>query len=210
MASPRTAHTIHDEKGNFGVVNLNNVRTKKLFSNIKGLGFNLLSTGVTRSVVKSPLTLLNAPQGELDLKDPALLLSLDMIGQSKGLLYLSMNSSRDEIIAKLVLALSGVNEALVKKGAFLGESQEAFEKACTIIYNSDLHVAEGMVSNKMWVKLKELRRKGSIDLLIIDDMHAIGFKQTDDENSNYQDLLEHFNEMALSVGIPIVLITRNL
>ena len=134
-----------EPKGSFsghesGVLNLNGIKTKRMFSKIKGLGFNLLSTGITSAVVKAPLTLLDASKGELDLKDPVILLSLDFIGQAKGVLYLSFQAPREEVIAKMVMALSGVNETMVKKGALVTEAQEAFEKACAIIYSSNFHV----------------------------------------------------------------------
>ncbi|MBN1114504.1 MAG: hypothetical protein JXA66_04125 [Oligoflexia bacterium] len=208
MAVPRTARRWPQSGKAHGVVNLNSIRTKKVFSNVKGLGFSLLSSGVARVLVKSPLTLLAAPHGELGLRDPALLLTLDIIGQGKGVVYLSMNASRDEIIAKLVLALSGLNETMVKKGALLGESRDTFEKACGIIYNSNLHVAEGGIVNQLWIKLKELKSRARIDALIIDDLYSIGFEITDNENTDYQDLLEYFNDMSVNIGIPIVVISR--
>lgn len=192
------------------VLNLNGIKTKRMFSKIKGLGFNLLSTGIASAVVKAPLTLLDASKGDLDLKDPVILLSLDLIGQAKGVLYLSFQAPREEVIAKMVMALSGVNETMVKKGALVTEAQEAFEKACAIIYNSNFHVAEGEISSKFWIKVQELKQSGLIDMVIVDDLHTVNFELCKSENSGFQDVLEHFNEMAVNTGIPVVMISRTI
>ncbi len=190
------------------VVNFNKFKTKKLFSKIRGMGFSLLSTGVARNIAKAPLTILDASAGELDLKDPAILLSLDVIGQAKGVLYLSFNYQREEILAKMVMALSGVTENMVKKGAFLDGAQDAFERACSIIYHSSVHVAEGDVSSNFWINVQELKDKGAVDLVIIDDLYSFSSKITRN-HGGYQDILEHFNEMAVNVGIPVVLVSRS-
>ncbi len=204
-----------EPKGSFssqesGVLSLNGIKTKRLFSKIKGLGFSLLSSGVSNSVVKNPLTLLDASNGDLDLKDPVILLSLDIIGQGKGVLYLSFKAAREEIIAKMVMALSSVNETMVKKGAFVTEAQEAFEKACAIIYNSKFHVAEGEIESKFWIKAQDLKQSGLIDMVIIDDLHSVNFQLCKSGHSAFQDILEHFNEMAFSTKLPIVMISRTL
>lgn len=190
------------------VINFNKFKTKKLFSKVRTLGFDLLSTGVAKSIAKAPLTIVDAPGGTLDLKDPALLLSLDVIGQAKGLLYLSFNHQREEVLAKMVMALSGVTETMVKKGAFVDGAQESFERACSIIYNSSVHVAEGDISSNFWVNVQELKDKGLIDLVLIDDLYSFSSKVTRN-HGGYQDILEHFNEMAINVGVPVVLISRS-
>jgi len=190
------------------VINFNKFKTKKIFSKVRGLGFSLLSTGVAKNVSKAPLTIVDAPAGELDLRDPAILLSLDVIGQAKGLLYLSFNHQREEILAKMVMALSGVTENMVKKGAFVEEAQESFERACAIIYNSNVHVAEGDISSNFWVKVQELKDNKLIGLVLIDDLYSFSSKVTKN-HGGYQDVLEHFNEMAVSVGIPVVLLSRS-
>ena len=192
------------------VLNLNSIRTKRLFSNVRGLGFGLLSSGISRSIIKAPLTLLDAPKGEFELNDPVILLSLDVIGQAKGVLFLSFQIPREEIIAKMVMALSGVNETMVKKGALVTEAQEIFEKACAVIYNSNFHVAEGEISSNFWIKVQELKEKGTVDMVIVDDLHAVSSGLSKSETSDFQDVLEHFNEMALNVGVPVVLISRTL
>ncbi len=190
------------------VVNFNKFKTKKLFSKVRTLGFSLLSTGVAKSVVKAPLTIVDAPAGVLELKDPALLLSLDVIGQAKGLLYLSFKDQREEILAKMVMALSGVTENMVKKGAFVDEAQESFERACAIIYHSNVHVAEGDISSNFWVNVQELKDKGLIEMVLVDDLYSFSSKVTRN-HGGYQDILEHFNEMAVNVGLPVVLISRS-
>lgn len=198
------------DKNESHVLNLNGIRTKRLFSNIKGLGFGLLSTGISRAVVKAPLTLLDAPKGDLELRDPVFLLSLDVIGQGRGVLYLSFQAPREEVIAKMVMALSGVNENMVKKGALVTEAQDNFEKACSIIYNSNFHVAEGEISSNFWIKVQELKSKNLIDMVIVDDLHAVSFDLSKSETSDFQDVLEHFNEMAINVGLPVILISRTI
>ncbi len=200
---------VRRESSEDSVINFNKFRTKKLFSKVRGLSFGLLSTGVARNVAKSPLTILDAPSGELDLKDPTLLLSLDVIGQAKGVLYLSFNYQREEILAKMVMALSGVTENMVKKGAFVDEAQESFERACSIIYNSSIHVAEGDVTSNFWINVQELKNSGSIDIVIIDDLYSFSSKITRN-HGGYQDILEHFNEMAVNVGLPVVLVSRSI
>jgi hypothetical protein len=210
MGFARVEPKIPGSSNENSVLNLNSIKTKRLFAKIKGLGFSLLSTGITRAVIKAPLTLLDAPKGELELKDPVILLSLDVLGQSKGVLYLSFQVPREEVIAKMVMALSGVNETMVKKGALITEAQEAFEKACSIIYNSNFHVAEGEISSNFWIKVQELKQKNLIDMVIVDDLHAVSFEMSKSETAGFQDVLEHFNEMALNVGVPVVLISRTL
>jgi hypothetical protein len=208
--------TVHKEQGaglsekeQQQVVNLNRIRNKSLFSSIKGLGLELLSTGISKTVINRPLTIVDAPVGDLDLRDPAILLSLDIIGEGKGLLYLALNAKRDEVIAKMILALTGVNEDSVKKGALIEESSSAFTRACTFVYNSKIFVAEGSAIQKLWVDASELKKEGKIDLILIDDMHAIGFEILDDEKTTYQDLMEYLHEMAGNVGVPIVLVARS-
>ncbi|HOW16360.1 MAG TPA: DnaB-like helicase C-terminal domain-containing protein, partial [bacterium] len=137
------------------------------------------------------------------------LLSLDVIGQAKGVLYLSFNYQREEILAKMVMALSGVTENMVKKGAFVDEAQESFERACSIIYNSSIHVAEGDVTSNFWINVQELKNSGSIDIVIIDDLYSFSSKITRN-HGGYQDILEHFNEMAVNVGLPVVLVSRSI
>jgi len=207
MTVPRAEHAVETRTEN-GVLNLNNFKTKKLFSKVRTLGFGLLSTGVANAVVKSPLTLLDAPKATVELKDPVLLLALDIIGQGKGILYLSFNCPREEILAKMVMALSGVNETMVKKGAFVGEAQAAFEKACSIIYHSNFHVAEGDISSNFWINVHELREKNLIDVVVIDDLQSISFDIAKSSENGFQDVLEHFNEMAQNIGIPVVLVSR--
>ena len=207
MAVPRTEHAAETRTEN-GVLNLNNFKTKKMFSNVRTLGFGLLSSGVAASVIKSPLTLIDAPKGSIELNDPVLLLALDVVGQAKGVLYLSFNSPREEILAKMVMALSGVNENMVKKGAFVGEAQAAFEKACSVIYNSNFHVAEGEISSNFWINVHNLKEKKLIDIVVIDDLQSLSFDIAKSSENGFQDVLEHFNEMALNVGIPVVLVSR--
>jgi len=207
IVNQRVEPALIESSNENGVVNLNNFKTKKLLSKIKTFGFGLLSSDIAKTIIKAPLNLLDAPKGELDIKDPALLLSLDVIGKNKGVLYLSFKYPREEIIAKMVMALSGVNETMVKKGAFMDEAQLAFEKACAVIYNSNLHVAEGDVSSNFWVKIKEMKEKKMIDLVIIDDLQSFSNSIIKAEGT-FQDVLEHFNEMALNVGIPVVLLSR--
>ena len=138
------------------------------------------------------------------------LLSLDVIGQGRGVLYLSFQAPREEVIAKMVMALSGVNENMVKKGALVTEAQDNFEKACSIIYNSNFHVAEGEISSNFWIKVQELKSKNLIDMVIVDDLHAVSFDLSKSETSDFQDVLEHFNEMAINVGLPVILISRTI
>jgi len=207
MAVTRVEHSV-ETKTESGVLNLNNFKTKKLFSKVRTLGFGLLSSGVANSVVKSPLTLIDAPKGTIELKDPVLLLALDIVGQAKGVLYLSFNSPREEILAKMVMALSGVNENMVKKGAFVGEAQAAFEKACSIIYNSNFHVTEGDISSNFWINVHELKEKNLIDVVIIDDLQSLSFNIAKSSDNGFQDVLEHFNEMAQNIGVPVVLVSR--
>lgn len=190
------------------VVNFNKFKTKKLFSKVRGMGFSLLSTGVAKNIAKAPLTILDASPGDLDLKDPALLLALDVIGQAKGVLYLSFNYPREEILAKMVMALSGVTENMVKKGAFVEGAQDAFERACSIIYHSSIHVAEGDVSSNFWINVQELKDKGAVDVVVIDDLYSFSSKITRN-HGGYQDILEHFNEMAVNIGVPVVLVSRS-
>ncbi|MFH1223180.1 MAG: DnaB-like helicase C-terminal domain-containing protein [Pseudomonadota bacterium] len=204
---PRAEQRQAEIQNENSVVNLNTFKTKKLFSKIKAYGFGLLASDITKAVVKAPLNLLDVPKGELDIKDPAILLSLDVIGKSKGVLYLTFKYPREEVIAKMVMALSGVNETMVKKGAFIDEAQEAFEKACAIIYNSNFHVADGEVSSNFWVKIKEMKEKNKVDLVIRDDVHSFSRNFTKSEGT-FQDVLEHFNEMALNVNVPVVLLSR--
>jgi hypothetical protein len=208
MAVVPRAEQVVESRSENGVLNLNNFKTKKLFSKVRTLGFGLLSSGVASSVVKSPLTLIDAPQGTIDLKDPVLLLALDIIGQGKGVLYISFNSPREEVLAKMVMALSGVNETMVKKGAFVGEAQAAFEKACSIIYNSNFHVAEGEISSNFWINVHNLKEKKLIDVVLIDDLQSLSFDIAKASENGFQDVLEHFNEMALNVGVPVVLVSR--
>lgn len=207
MAVTRVDHSV-ETRTESGVLNLNNFKTKKLFSKVRTLGFGLLSSGVASSVVKSPLTLIDAPKGTIELKDPVLLLALDIVGQAKGVLYISFNSPREEILAKMVMALSGVNENMVKKGAFVGEAQAAFEKACSIIYNSNFHVAEGTISSNFWINVHELKEKNLIDVVIIDDLQSLSFNIAKSSDNGFQDVLEHFNEMAQNIGVPVVLVSR--
>jgi len=207
MAVTRVEHSV-ETKTESGVLNLNNFKTKKLFSKVRTLGFGLLSSGVANSVVKSPLTLIDAPKGTIELKDPVLLLALDIIGQAKGVLYISFNSPREEILAKMVMALSGVNENMIKKGAFVGEAQAAFEKACSIIYNSNFHVAEGNISSNFWINVHDLKEKKLIDVVLIDDLQSLSFNVAKSSDNGFQDVLEHFNEMAQNIGVPVVLVSR--
>lgn len=207
MAVTRVDHSVEISTES-GVLDLNNFKTKKLFSKVRTLGFGLLSSGVANSVVKSPLTLIDAPKGAIELKDPVLLLALDIIGQAKGVLYISFNSPREEILAKMVMALSGVNENMIKKGAFVGEAQAAFEKACSIIYNSNFHVAEGTISSNFWINVHDLKEKNLIDVVIVDDLQSISFNIAKSADNGFQDVLEHFNEMAQNVGVPVVLVSR--
>jgi len=207
MAVTRVDHSV-ETKTESGVLDLNNFKTKKLFAKVRTLGFGLLSSGVANSVVKSPLTLIDAPKGTIELRDPVLLLALDIVGQAKGVLYISFNSPREEILAKMVMALSGVNENMIKKGAFVGEAQAAFEKACSIIYNSNFHVAEGTISSNFWINVHELKEKNLIDVVIIDDLQSISFNVAKSVDNGFQDVLEHFNEMAQNIGVPVVLVSR--
>jgi replicative DNA helicase len=209
MVMPRTAYgTVQSDKQD-AVVNLNKVRAKKVFSNIHKLGFNLLSTGIAKTLIKSPLTLLNASVGELKITDPALLLTLDVLGQNRGVMYLSLNASKDEVIAKLILALSGVTEENVKRGALIDKiERESFDKACSIIYNAKIYVAEDDGVNSLWIKAAELKASKDVDIIIIDDFHTVSFELLNDEKNNHQDVLEHFNEMAVNIGLPVVLIYR--
>ena len=211
MVMPRTAHGSSGSEKQDAVVNLNKVKAKKVFSSIHKLGFNLLSSGIAKTLIKSPLTLLSAPLGDIKINDPALLLTLDVLGQSKGVMYLTLNAGRDEIIAKMVLALSGLNEHAVKKGALIDQMEkENFDKACSIIYNSKIFIAEGEGVNSLWVKATELKNNKSVDLILIDDFHAVSFDLIDNEKTGYQDMLEHFNEMAINIGIPVVLVSRTI
>lgn len=199
---------VADINSNSDVLNLNNFKTKKLFSKVRTIGFGLLSSGIASGIVKSPLTLLDAPKGELELKDPVILLSLDVVGQGKGVLYIGFNSSREEVLAKMVMALSGVNENLVKKGAFIGEAQASFEKACSIIYNSNFHIAKGEISSQFWINVHELKEKNLINMVIIDDIQSLSFNIAKSTEGGFQDVLEHFNEMSLNIDIPVVLVSR--
>ena len=207
--------TNNTEANNNQVLSLSRYRTKKQFSQIKGLGFSLLSSGISKTVIKSPLTVVDATRKAITLNDPSILLALDLIGQNKGILYLSLNAPKDEIIGKMILALAGLDEIQIQKGALEEpKNQENFDKACSIIYNSKIHIGELDFLNSLWITASELKQEEQIDAIIIDDFHSISFEllndSTKEPTSARQDLMEHFNEMSINIGLPVILLSRNI
>lgn len=174
------------------IINFSRLKNQKIFSRVRNLGFSLLDSGVSYEIIKSSLNILNISKGVIKLKDPVILILLDLIGENKSVLYISENSLRDEVIAKAVLALSGVNEDMVKKGALINEAKKDFEKACAFIYNSKLTFSSAK-------NLEDIRR--DLDLIIIDDFEK--------EGNCFQEILGYFSEFSQKVNIPILLVSRN-
>jgi len=191
------------------LVDINKFKTLKEFSKLKAKGFGLLSSGLAKSLIKGSFTIINAKSGDLSLDDPSLLLVLDLIGKNKGILYYSVNTPEEELVGKLILALSGLNELMVKRGALNqeGEAQDLFEKACSVIHGSNLKIANGSIINSLWLEVKKLKQNKELDYVIID--HLEGFSiDFMEQKDNIQEILEHFNEMSLNVEVPIILISR--
>lgn len=191
------------------LTDINKFKTVKLFSNVKAKNFGLLSSGVSKTIIKSNLTIVNSSVGDLKLDDPSILLALDLIGRGKNLLYYSALTPEEEIIGKLVLALSGLNELLLKRGALINDksAMAMFEKACSKVYSSNLKVAKGSILNSLWVEVKKLKQDNNLDIVIIDYLEGFGIDYLD-QKENFQDLLEHFNEMSLNIEIPIIIMSR--
>lgn len=191
------------------LVDINKFKTLKEFSKLKAKGFGLLSSGLAKSLIKGNFTIINAKSGELCLDDPALLLVLDLLGKNKSILYYSVHTPEEELVGKLILSLSGLNELMVKKGALNqeGEAQQLFEKACNVVHNSNLKIANGSVINSLWIEVQKLKQNKDLDLVIIDNLEgfSVDFMEQKD---NIQEILEHFNEMSLNVEVPIVLVSR--
>jgi broad-specificity NMP kinase len=189
------------------VLSFNNLKTNCVFSGLNCFGFDYLMSNVSKKIVKSNLNLISSKKGELRLDDPGIVLSLDFIGKAKRVLYLSLNASRDEFIAKMLLCLSGVNENMVQRGALIDGNTSSFDKACSVIYNSRIRVADGSIVEKFWPNIKIMNKKEIIDVIIIDDMEK--FKSNLKIKTSNQKTLEYLNEMSENINIPVVVISRD-
>jgi hypothetical protein len=190
---------------NSKISNFCEYKTSKVFSNFKLRGFSLLSSGISKALIKSNITIINAKQGSLSLDDPLILLSLDLIGKSKNIFIYTSDLLEEELVAKLILSLSGLNEAVLKKGVLLEDSKELdfFEKASNIIFSSKLKFAKGSILSSFWQELKALKETNCLDLVIIDDIESLSIGE-----QSMQELLEHFNKLSETIGVKLVLISR--
>ena len=57
-------------------------------------------------------------------------------------------------------------------------------------------------------KSHELKEKNLIDVVLIDDLQSLSFNVAKSSDNGFQDVLEHFNEMAQNIGVPVVLVSR--
>jgi len=188
------------------LANFNAYKSLKCFSRIKAKGFELLSSGISKFLIKQDLSILSSKLGVLALDDPMFYLILDLIGQNKNIVVYSSDNSEDEIIAKLILKLANLNEFVLKKGALINsvEVQNTFSKASNIVYNSNLHILKGSILNSLWNELINFKKINKLDVLIIDYLEALSLN----DSKSMQELLEYFNQLSKHIETPIVLFSR--
>jgi len=188
------------------LANFNQYKSLKCFSRITARSFALLSSGISKTLIKQDTTILSSKAGTLNLNDPLFYLLLDLIGRNKNIVLYSSQSSEEELVSKLILSLAGLNEMVLKKGALINSTDAIndFSKASTIVYNSKLKIIKGSILSSLWNELINLNNIDKLDYILIDYLEALSVLDT----KSMQDLLEYFNDLAKHLEVQIILFSR--